>query len=281
MNKVPINDEIIIALANAVDDSHISTARRDPSHSQIDFLVNRFNLKENDPRQNGQNVGKKKRIYTILSSSIDSPNEESAEKFMFSLINEIRGLGGFRKDSLNYIGSNAIMNLTEALKNQGYILNSNGTITNSILDNISEIEKEKALMGYVNRAKKGQQDAALIVGTSKDLLEAVALHVLVKKYNYDKNTYLNFPTLLGQAFTALGLCTNENEIKEADKAIVARKKVEASLYSLGCSINNYRNKVGSGHGRPFIPEIKEEEAKLSIEIMGIISELMLTKLKED
>ncbi|WP_243721487.1 abortive infection family protein [Macrococcus bovicus] len=57
--------------------------------------------------------------------------------------------------------------------------------------------------------------------------------------------------------------------------------VEYSLYKLGCSINTYRNKVGIGHGRPFIPEISKEDSKIAIESMGMIVELLLSKLKQD
>lgn len=48
------------------------------------------------------------------------------------------------------------------------------------MDNLSEIEKEEALMNYAKRAKKSYEDAALLVGTSKDLLEAVVAHILIK-----------------------------------------------------------------------------------------------------
>ncbi|UTH16252.1 abortive infection family protein [Macrococcus epidermidis] len=279
MKKIIINDEVIAALSLAVDDKGSNSTRRDPSHSQIESLINRFGLEDFDPSNGDKPVGKRKRIYGLLSSTLESPSEELGEQFAFSLIDMIRGLGGFRKESLNYIGEEAVANLKESLKNTGYTLSLNGVILEPLLDNMNELEKEEVLMGYVNRAKKGHQDAALVVGTSKDLLEATALHILTKVYHYDKDTYINFPTLLGQAFLAVDLCSNNNEINGDDQSINARKEVEYSLYKLGCSINKYRNKVGIGHGRPFVPEISEEYSKVAIESMGMIAELLLSKLK--
>lgn len=40
----------------------------------------------------------------------------------------------------------------------------------------------EALHAYVRRAKKGSMDSALLAGTGKDLLEAVAKHVLLVKW---------------------------------------------------------------------------------------------------
>lgn len=108
-------------------------------------------------------------------------------------------------------------------------------------------------------------------------MEAVAAHVLVKLWGTYPQT-VNFPTLLGQAFVALGLKTSLEEIDQANPVKKAKIKMETSLYQLGCSINLLRNKTGTGHGRPFVPEIPHEDARLAIEGMAIISEYLLNKM---
>lgn len=80
---------------------------------------------------------------------------------------------------------------------------------------------------------------------------------------------------MGFAFYLLGLSTPE--IKGENK-VTAR--LEISMYELGCSVNNLRNKQGTGHGRPFLPTITDTEAKAAIESMGLVSEFLLNKLKE-
>ena len=134
----------------------------------------------------------------------------------------------------------------------------------------------KALQIYTQRARKGIEDAALVVGTSKDLMEAVAAHVLQELWSQYPIT-TNFPTLLGQAFTALGMTTPaEKEINGEHP----RKNVERKMYDLACAINRLRNKQGTGHGRPWLPDLDDDEARAAIEFIGTISERMLRKLKQ-
>ena len=185
----------------------------------------------------------------------------------------IKGFGGFREESPNFVGNEPIKNLQDAFKSENINLTSDGVITPVVLENLSYFEIEKALENYIRRAKRGAADAALLTGTSKDLLEAVAAHVITRLLG--EYPQRNFPTLLGLAFYQLGLSTPQtkgiNSVSE---------RFEISLYELGCAVNNLRNKQGTGHGRPFLPTVSDNEAKAAIESMGMISEFLLNKLKE-
>ena len=61
----------------------------------------------------------------------------------------------------------------------------------------------------MRREKRGAENAALVTGTGKDLLEATAAHILVERWGAYSSS-ANFPTLLGQAFVALGFATPQN-----------------------------------------------------------------------
>ena len=131
-----------------------------------------------------------------------------------------------------------------------------------------------ALRSYVRRAKRGVEDAALGVGTGKDLLEATAAHVVREKFGgYSSNA--NFPTLLGQAFVAVGLATPHDPKEPGEPP---RRDVERALYGLGCAVNRLRNKEGTGHGRPWLPGVSQGEARNAVEAMGIIAERLLDAL---
>ncbi|MDR5671430.1 abortive infection family protein, partial [Burkholderia cenocepacia] len=93
-------------------------------------------------------------------------------------------------------------------------------------------------------ARRGALDSPLLAGTAKDLLEATAAHVLVQKWGTYPSTS-NFPTLLGQAFTALGLATPSDAVISGEPA---HKRMERAAYELGCALNALRNKEGTGHG---------------------------------
>lgn len=272
MNKAPLNDEIIIAISIMVDDSQVET--REPSHSQIEDQFRRAGVICADPNQsNGKPVGKAKRVREVLQWAIDN-NIEAGEKLVYYLISLVKGLGGFREESPNFVGKNVILNLKGAFKTEGFLFSSDGVLSKAILDDLEGIEAVEALKAYAKRAKKGIEDAALLTGTSKDLMEAVAKHILlVKRGVYPDQS--NFPTLMGQAFIELGMATGFSEKQQNESA---QSRVERALFELACSINNLRNKQGTGHGRPVQSTLTEAEGRLSIESIGVISEYLLSKL---
>jgi len=154
---------------------------------------------------------------------------------------------------------------------EGYELSSDGDLRPRLLDSLTGLELPDALDAYVRRAKRGAFDAALVTGTGKDLLEAVAAHVLQQRYGAYSTTS-NFPTLLGQVFVALGLATPQDPVIPSE---APQRRIERTLYELACGINQLRNKAGTGHGRPWVATVTEAEARMVTEHMGIIAERLL------
>jgi hypothetical protein len=132
-----------------------------------------------------------------------------------------------------------------------------------------------ALEAYVRRARRGSEDAALLVGTGKDLLEATAAHVISERYcAYSQQA--NFPTLLGQAFTMLGLATPQTPAQPAEPP---QRRLERALYEAGCAVNALRNRQGTGHGRPWLAAVTDDEARSAVQLIGIISGFLLSAHK--
>lgn len=272
MDKIPVNDTIIYSLARLVDDAQ--KERRDPSHSDLEFQIQRAGLISIDPNQDGTPVGKAKRVRIVLNWAIEN-DVEKAERFVAGLISAIKSCGGFRSTSPNYVGGDAVADLASALKPEGFVLGEDGSISPVALQTLNGRDLTKALRGYVDRAKKGIEDAALIVGTGKDLMEAVAAHVIQELWGSYPST-ANFPSLLGQAFVALDMATPDGKAEPREHQ---RCRLERSLCETACSINNLRNKQGTGHGRPWVPDLRPAEAKAAVEFIGSISELMLDNLE--
>lgn len=272
MNKIPITDGIAVALSKLVDDSQ--SERRDPSHSEIEFVIKKHGLVDLDPNKSGASpVGKAKRIRQILVAGIGK-NIDAACSFAYSIIELLAANGGFRNDSPNYVGCQEISNLQELLRAKGISLSSDGKVSALLLDGLSFAEKSGALQAYIERAKHGDEDAALIVGTSKDLIEATAAHVITK-LSGSYPTTANFPTLLGQAFIMLNMATSHDKVTLNEHP---RKCIERNLFELACSINKLRNKQGTGHGRPFLPDLSVFESHEAIRLTGIISEKLMNQL---
>ncbi|MGY0658123.1 abortive infection family protein [Bordetella bronchiseptica] len=271
-NRPPLTDAIVVAVSQLVDDSQGD--RRDPAHSDIEFQIDKAGLASADPgRANGKPVGKSKRVRGVLSWAL-SNNPAAGETLVAGLVATVQGHGGFRETSTNYCGAEAVANLASAFTTQGWDLLPDGSLQPKVLDSLSGKERTAALRTYADRARRGALDSPLLAGTAKDLLEATAAHVLVQRWGSYPSTS-NFPTLLGQAFTALGLATPSDAVVSGEPA---HKRMERAAYELACALNALRNKEGTGHGRPWISGITPMQATFSVESMGNIASLMLDAL---
>ncbi len=266
--RAPISDSIIIAVARLVDDAQSGT--REPSHSDIDFQIKQVHLQKGDPKASGQTVGKAKRVRGTLRWAMQN-DPEAGEQLVFKLISLIKGCGGFRPESPNYVGADCVATASDAFRTEGYELTTDGELMPVVLNNLSGADLTKALESYIRRAQRGIRDAALVTGTGKDLLEAVAAHILQEKCGgYDAGW--NFHMLLGRAFIAVDMATSEDKPKAGEPP---QKNVERAMFQLALAINRLRNKEGTGHGRPWLPSISESEARIVVELMGTIAERLL------
>ena len=267
-STAPLTDAVIAALSKLVDDAQ--AVKRQPSHSEIQEQFQRAGLLHADPGQDPRPVGKAKRVRAVLQWAIEN-EVEKGERLVYLLITVVRGVGGFRESSLNFAGAESIQDLRDALGSEGFNLTETGEVLPVVLDTLSGRALTDALKAYVRRARRGVLDAALITGTSKDLVEAVAAHVLVQRFG-TYSTSDNFPTLLGQAFVAVGLCA----VKKQQHT--PQEQMDLALYDLACAVNRLRNRHGTGHGRPFDPSVTPSQARAAMQAMGLVAARLLDAL---
>ncbi len=268
--SAPLTDAVIAALARLLDDSQSPTGSRQPSHSEIEGQFRRADLMQADPNRAGRPIGKAKRIRGVLHWAIENDTEKG-ERLVYLLVALVRGVGGFREGSSNFVGADAIQDLREAFASEGFNLAETGELLPVVLDTLTGQELTDALKAYVRRARRGVLDAALVTGTGKDLVEAVAAHVLVQRFgNYAES--VNFPTLLGQAFDAAGLCA----VKKPSPT--AQEQMDLALFELACAVNRLRNRQGTGHGRPFLPTVTQSLSRTAVQSMGLVAARLLDAL---
>ncbi|MHC9462884.1 abortive infection family protein [Klebsiella pneumoniae] len=269
--KFVLTEIILVAIARLVGDAQ-ADAPRSPSHSDLSYAFERHCLSHVDPK-NQQVVGKAKRVRAVLSWALDN-DPEAGYKLALTLLQDVKVSGGFRPESTNYAGRDAIQGAIEAFREQGLILTEEGSLVRQSIEGLRGRELTEAMRKYADRARRGAEDAALLSGTSKDLLEATAAHVITQKFGtYPQQA--NFAALLGQAFIALGLATPEDKNENFE---APHRTMERGMFNTAIGINKLRNKQGTGHGRPWLPTIKESEAKAAIEMAGVISSYMIDKL---
>lgn len=270
--ELPITNSIIIAIAKLVDDVQVES--RQPTHSDLDVQFKRAGLIMFAPKTQGALVGKAKRVTAVLNWAIEN-DKKSGSRLIELLLSQIKAQGGFRESSVNFVGKEQIQNAIDVFKSEHYILSENGDVSAIILDTLSGKNLTEALFSYANRAKQGVEDAALLSGTGKDLLEATAKHVIHSKFGAQIPVNTNFPTLFGQAYAALQMATPQDPKVGNEPAI---KGYERALFGLALSINRVCNREGTGHGRLCVASLSQNESYSIIQAVGLVSEYMLNKL---
>jgi Abortive infection C-terminus len=273
-NQTPLDDTILVAVAGLVDDKRSGTGSRMPSHDDIRRDIVRAGLEHLDAgKLSSQPIGKYKRVHgTLIAASSENPS--AAVRLIEILLATVRGHGGFRPGGANYCGDETIANLAAAYAPHGWALSSDGKLLPHVLESLAGKETTANLKQYADRARRGALDDPLLAGVAKDLLEATAIHVVIEKHGITPTAHV-FPVLLGQAFDALGMQIHGSSTKPGEHA---RARLERAAFELACSLNALRNKQGTGHGKPWLPDIRPAEARFAIESMGNIASLMLEAL---
>src|ERR1700744_1421928 len=95
---LPLNDTIVAVVCQLVDDSTAKLAGgdyREPTHSDIEFCVVQAGLASLDPKQQGQQIGKAKRVRAVLHAAM-LDNEDAGARLVHSLLAKVRACGGVR-----------------------------------------------------------------------------------------------------------------------------------------------------------------------------------------
>jgi Abortive infection C-terminus len=251
---------------------------RGPSHDELTRLFERAGLAEADPLHSDPSltIGKMKRVRAVLGTALDG-NREEGGRLVQALVRAVRAYSGFQPGSDNFVGDDLLAEAQRAFAEIGYELSPDGAIHPRRLEELDGAELTEALWAYVRRAREGAGDDALVVGTDKDLLEAVARHALVETTG-GYATRENFPATIYQAFERLGLSPAPPSVSDQLDAD-ARAAVQQAVHLLALAVNRLRNEQGTGHGRPVATDLREVEAKIACHATALVCEVILAALE--
>jgi hypothetical protein len=184
---------------------------------------------------------------------------------------------GFRLGSDNYVGDDLLAEAQRAFADIGYELSPDGAIHPRRLEELEGAELTDALWAYVRRAREGASDDALVVGTDKDLLEAVARHALIETTG-GYATRESFPATIYQAFERLGLTPAPPSVSE-QLDMNARYAVQQAVYLLALAVSRLRNEQGTGHGRPVPTDLMEDDSKIVCHATALVCEVILAAVE--
>jgi hypothetical protein len=245
-----------------------------PSHDELTIWFRGAGVAAVDPGQSGMTgpIGKMKRVRHVLYAAAQE-NPTAGSKLVSLLVDGLRASGAFLPGSDSYADEDSIAAASRAFATIGYELDPAGHLRPTSLDNLEGSELTEALWSYMRRARTGAIDKPLVVGTSKDLSEAVARHAIAEAGgNYSEN--MGFAGTLYQAFNMLAIALPPKDVMERlDKD--PRSAMYQSLYLAACAVNRLGNADGTGHGRPHPMKVSDLDARLAAQIAGLVSELLL------
>jgi hypothetical protein len=264
-----ISVEVASALARFFEDT------KGCPHDELDRLIAGAGLQEADPRREDRIAGKMKRVRAVLGYAAEN-DAAAGDKLVTGLIGALRAAGSFRPGDLNFTSPATVTALQEALDAQGYWLAEDGLLRAKTMDGLEGVAMTEALRAYIRRARTAGDDAALKVGTAKDLAEATARHVLVERVG-SYPPHGNFQVMMYQAYKELGL---EPPTTDHMNAVSGDEwhAVERAIFLLGCAVNRFRNAQGTGHGRPHASLATDEQGRLAAEASALVSEILLDAL---
>lgn len=258
-------------------------AGRGPSHDQIDQLVARNSLEAGDPVKSsslpsGKPLGKTKRVRQLLTYATDHAPQAGLD-FACQMVALLRADGMFIAASEKFAGDNLVARLAAAFSRLGFTLDEQGALLPTVIDNLSGHELSDALHAYVTRMNLNPDDAALQIGTAKDLAEATARHVILERTgNYaTRGQNSAFPVTMAQAFSALDLTIAPDLTNSLDPD--PRRRVHQALFLLATAVNQLRNDAGTGHGRPTAPRksspLSAADSRLVTRAIAVLSGYLL------
>jgi hypothetical protein len=253
-----------------------------PSHDELDRAIDRAGLGAGDPAPASGSqfrvVGKTKRVRQLMVYATDQ-DPRAGLAMCRELVQLLRADGMFSGASTSYAGAAKIQRLREAFDRLGFALDGSGGLAPKVIDNLVGTDLGDALQAIVSRINLNPDDAALQIGSGKELDEAAARHVLMERLGDYPVTgpASGFPVTLAQAFNLLGMEVAPNLRDQLSKD--PYEEVQQCLFMLAVAVNGLRNDVGTGHGRPDgrrkTRPMTDAEARLVARATALVAGLLL------
>lgn len=254
------------------------TGGKGPSHHQLDQLLAREGLSTFDPAPaDPRKVGKMKRVRQALGLGFEE-RPEATLRCATRLVGLLRAAGSFSAEREDYVGGPRIGAAQSAFRSHGWTLEANGSLYRTSLQALEDRELPVALRAYVRRIQQGTDDAALTVGTAKDLLEAAARQATVTAAgSYEKR--MHFPTTVFRACTQLGVAVPTGAmLSDVDRD--PYRGLEQALVLAAIQISRLRNAEGSGHGRPEVAKVERRQGLIAAQAAAVACLVLLPQLDE-
>lgn len=267
MTSPPVSQEIAGAVAA------YCFGGNGPSHSKLTTAFLSGGYGDASPYVQGRmdNPNKETRIQRTVLAAIKRP--DGARKLVDGLLVQLRLNGQFDTD---WAGFDAMKfrTLSRAFARSGWSLSNDG-----LLSPISGIDLttggRDALDEQITRIRGGTDDPGQLLGSAKDLLEAVSKFVL-EEFSVPISKNAPFAQLWHLARERLGILPTQ-----VDMTLPGAESIRAILQSswtIAEQVNTLRGKQGTGHGRTLPTGVSPELGLLVVREACSVAEYVLTTL---
>jgi hypothetical protein len=262
---LPVSDEIAGAFGAFF---HGGTG---PSHTKISGVLLRSGYAEGDKYVQGRmdNPNKEERVQQAVRRSLRRPDR--AKDLVDGLLTELRLSRCFEADSSD---AQRVEALRAAFRRAGYSLSEDGQLLTVGGIDLTTGNRD-ALDEQIERLRRATDDSAQLLGSAKDLLEAVAKFVL-EELGSPVNHTTDFNQLWYLARERLGI--RPEDVAAGQPGADQVKKILGASWTIAEQVNQLRNVQGTGHGRTLPTALSAEAALLVVREVCSLGQFVLDTL---
>jgi hypothetical protein len=266
MGEAPVSDEVAVALAR------FFYGGAGPSHPTISRVAAGAGYGDADPYSPAtQTPNKQTRVHTVLIAAIRRPHR--ARSLVEAILVELRVCGSFDQARETHDPA-AVRIAQQAFRRAGWILSDDGVLTRMGLIDLATGGRD-ALDEQLNRLRRAADDPGQLIGSAKDLLEAVAKFVL-QEVDFPAPANADFNHLWHLARDRLGLLPSQVDTSLAGATNI--KTILQSSWTIADEVNKLRGLEGTGHGRTLPTGVTAEMALMVVREACNVADLALTTL---
>lgn len=263
MTSQPVSDEIAGALGLFFHGG------AGPSHGNLTSVFLRSGYSEADTYRAGEiGPNKETRVQTVVRAAVRRPAR--ARELVDGILTLLRVQGCFSRSEPE--AKRPVTAAQAAFRRLGWSLSDDG-----VLSAAGEIELDtggrQALDEQLDRLRRSTDDPALLLGSAKDLLEAVAKFALEELGHPAPD---NFNQLLYLARERLGI--HQTQVDGDSPGHVQVRKILGASWTIAEQVNELRNLQGTGHGRTLPTGVTPDIALLVVREACSIAGFLLGSL---
>lgn len=240
-----------------------------PSHTSLTSAFAQAGYGSDDP-YDGTVPNKEQRVQAVVRAASRRPGR--SRELVEALLAALRVHGCFDSERPMH-DADAVRVAQRTFRRLGWNLDDDGYISPLGVGDL-ETGGRIALDEQLDRLRRATDDPALLIGTAKDLLEAVAKFVL-EELDVPVNPKADFPELWFHARDRLGI--HPKQVAQGAPGEKVIQKVLQSAWNIAESVNDLRNLQGTGHGRTLPTGVTAEMALLVVrEACGMAEFVLMT-----